>query len=69
MPPKRKSGGSKAKKEKIDPTISRSQALQLKNALAAGHSLDKETILTLLNSATPCAGLYSKSCKVRAEFS
>ena len=62
MAPKRKAAGKGKQAE--EPIITGTQALQLKDALDAGQTLDDETLLTLLKSNTPCEGLYSKNCKV-----
>jgi len=63
MAPKRK-GGPRTKPE--EPLIvTGQQALQLKEALDSGKSLDNEALLILLHAFKPCEGLYSKACKVR----
>ena len=64
MPPKRK-GPSKGKPEQeAGGGITGAEALQLKQALQSGHTLDDDTILTLLKADVPCEGLFSKACKV-----
>lgn len=41
------------------------EALRLKSIINRGGQPDLPTLLRLLNSGAPCAGLYSKDCKVR----
>jgi hypothetical protein len=51
-------------KSEMDTTISKSEALRLKETLNSGQLIDRETLLKLLHADKPCCGLYNKSCKV-----
>jgi hypothetical protein len=53
--------------------LSGAEALRIKETIDAGRQPDLATLLSLLNSASPCEELYSASCKVghksRSSFS
>lgn len=64
--PKAGKAKGKAKQEAAqEEQLTGAEALRIKAQLEAGQQPPLGALLGLLNAAAPCAGLYSKDCKVR----